>query len=47
MRIGIDIDDVMTNTSEAMREYIEKYDKNGEISDHMEEVMRGKSQMSK
>ena len=41
MRIGIDIDDVMTNTSEAMREYIEKYDKNGEISDHMEEVMRG------
>jgi len=41
MRIGIDIDDVMTDTSLAMREYIEKYDQNGEISEHMEEVMRG------
>lgn len=41
MRIGIDIDDVMTETSIAMREYIEKYDQNGEISEHMEEVMRG------
>lgn len=41
MRIGIDIDDVITNTSLAMKEYIEAYDKNGEISEHMEEVMRG------
>ena len=41
MRRGIDIDDVITNTSEAMKDYIMKYDKNGDISNHMEDVMRG------
>lgn len=41
MRIGIDIDDVITNTSEAMQEYINKYDTKGEINSHIEEVMRG------
>ena len=41
MRIGIDIDDVITDTSKAMEKYILKYDKNGEISNHLEEIMRG------
>jgi len=41
MRIGIDIDDVITDTSLSMKEYIVKYDKNGEITSHIEEVMRG------
>lgn len=41
MRIGIDVDDVITNTSEEMKDYIMKYDKNGDISNHMEDVMRG------
>lgn len=41
MRIGIDIDDVITNTSESMKEYINKYDTEGEINSHIEEVMRG------
>lgn len=41
MRIGIDIDDVITDTSLTMREYINKYDKSGEITEHIEAVMRG------
>lgn len=41
MRIGIDIDDVITDTSIAMKEYIEKYDTDGEISKYMVEIMRG------
>lgn len=41
MRIGIDIDDVITDTSLTMKDYIEKYDKNGEILEHVEEVIRG------
>ncbi len=41
MRIGIDIDDVITDTSLAMKNYIEAYDNNGNISNYMEEVMRG------
>lgn len=41
MKIGIDIDDVITNTSESMKEYIIKYDKNGDVKAHIEEVMRG------
>ena len=41
MRIGIDIDDVITNTSESMKEYIIKYDEDGDVKAHIEEVMRG------
>lgn len=41
MQIGIDIDDVITNTSLSMKDYIIKYDTNGEIIKHIEEVMRG------
>lgn len=41
MRIGIDIDDVITDTSLAMKEYISRYDKCEDIYNHIEEVMRG------
>lgn len=41
MRIGIDIDDVITDTSFAMKDYVIKYDKDGEIQAHMVDVMRG------
>ncbi len=41
MRIGIDIDDVITETSIAVKEYIEKYDKDRDMMNHIEEVMRG------
>ena len=41
MRIGIDIDDVITDTSLTITDYIVKYDRNGEILEHIEEVMRG------
>ena len=41
MRIGIDIDDVLVDTSKLMKEYIIKFDNNGDIADHMEEIMRG------
>lgn len=41
MRIGIDIDDVLTDTSEVMKEYIAKYDESGEVSNYLVEVMRG------
>ena len=41
MRIGIDIDDVITNTYQSIQNYVKEYDKNGEISNYMEDVMRG------
>lgn len=41
MRIGIDIDDVITDTSLSMKEYIIKYDKNGQLMENMEDIMRG------
>ena len=41
MRIGIDIDDVITDTSKEVEKYILKYDKNSEFSNHLEEIMRG------
>lgn len=41
MRIGIDIDDVITDTSASIRKYIEEYENNAEIYEHIEEVMRG------
>ncbi len=41
MRIGIDIDDVITDTSLSMKKYIDKYDDNSDIHNYIEEVMRG------
>ena len=41
MKIGIDIDDVITDTSISMKKYIDKYDNNSDIHTHIEEVMRG------
>lgn len=41
MRIGIDIDDVITDSSGSMKEYVEKYDTTGEIMENIEDVMRG------
>jgi uncharacterized HAD superfamily protein len=41
MKIGIDIDDVITDTSSTMKDYILKQDTNGEITSHIEEIMRG------
>lgn len=41
MRIGFDIDDVITDTSGSMKEYIIKYDKNGELMANIEDIMRG------
>lgn len=41
MRIGIDIDDVLTNTSEKTKEYLYKYEKSGDGINHIVEVMRG------
>ena len=43
MRIGIDIDDVITDTSLVMKEYIDKYDENSDIHNHLEEIMRGET----
>lgn len=41
MRIGIDIDDVIAETSLSMRDYIEKYDTTGDVSKYLVEIMRG------
>lgn len=41
MKIGIDIDDVIVDTSKLIEEYITKLDNNGDIINHMEEIMRG------
>ena len=41
MKIGLDIDDVITDTSIAMKEYIEKYDTDGEVRKYIVEIMRG------
>lgn len=41
MRIGFDIDDVITDTSLSMKEYIIKYDKDGELISNIEDIMRG------
>lgn len=41
MRIGIDIDDVITNTSETMEEYIMKHENSKKIKEHMVEIMKG------
>lgn len=41
MRIGIDIDDVITDTSSSIRKYIDKSDNKSDIYNYIEEVMRG------
>lgn len=41
MRIGIDIDDVITDTSASIRKYIEKFENNEDLYEHIEAVMRG------
>lgn len=41
MRIGIDIDDVITDTSGTMSKYILKYDKDKKIVPYLVEIMRG------
>lgn len=41
MRIGIDIDDVITNTSETMQEYVSRYKNNEKLKKHMVEIMKG------
>lgn len=41
MKIGIDIDDVLTNTSEVIKEYLIKYEKSGDGISHFVEVMKG------
>lgn len=43
MRIGIDIDDVITKTSEKVKEYLEKYEKSGDGMKYIVEVMRGEA----
>lgn len=41
MTIGIDIDDVLTNTSQMIEEYLKKYEKSGDGIKYIVEVMRG------
>lgn len=41
MKIGIDIDDVITDTYTSMTNYIKKYDTTGELMEHIEDVMKG------
>lgn len=41
MRIGIDIDDVITNTSKVIEEYIGKQKNCKQLKEHMVEIMKG------
>lgn len=41
MRIGIDIDDVITNTSEKIEEFVMKYKNSEKLKKHMTEIMKG------
>lgn len=41
MKIGIDIDDVLTNTSEKLKDYLYKYEKSGDGIKYIVEIMRG------
>ncbi len=41
MKIGIDIDDVITNTSEKIEEYIMKDNNRQKLQEHMKEIMKG------
>lgn len=41
MKIAVDIDDVIVDTSASMRDFITQYDKTGEVSKYLVEIMRG------
>ena len=41
MRIGIDIDDVITNSSELIEEYVMKDKNSKKLQEHMKEIMKG------
>lgn len=41
MKLGIDIDDVLVDTSKLMLDYIKSINNNEDILNHMEEIMRG------
>ena len=41
MKIGIDIDDVITNTSEKIEEYVLKDRNSQKLQEHMKEIMKG------
>ena len=41
MKIGIDIDDVITSTSEKIEEYIMKDNNRQKLQEHMKEIMKG------
>lgn len=41
MKIGIDIDDVITNTSEIIEEYVVKNNNSQKLRKHMKEIMKG------
>ncbi|MCI8482361.1 MAG: hypothetical protein HFJ27_04765 [Clostridia bacterium] len=41
MKIGIDIDDVITNTSETIEEYVMKNNNSQKLQEHMKEIMKG------
>ncbi len=41
MRIGIDIDDVITNTSKVIEEYVAKDENSAILQEHIKEIMRG------
>lgn len=41
MKIGIDVDDVLTNSSEKIREYLGRYEKSGDGEKYIVEVMKG------
>lgn len=41
MKIGIDIDDVITNTSEKIQEYVAKDRNSQKLQEHMKEIMKG------
>lgn len=41
MKIGIDIDDVITNTSEKIEEYVVKDNNREKLQKHMKDIMKG------
>lgn len=41
MKIGIDIDDVITNTSETIEEYVVQNNNSKKLREHMKEIMKG------
>lgn len=41
MKIGIDIDDVITNTSEKIEEYVVKDNNRIKLQEHMKDIMKG------